>query len=176
MAARPIISVALQIPPVDPSAALRVAFLLRITGDVLTAIPAYPLVGPPPTSDLQPTDPPPLETTLIHLIDCITQLDKGWTAVLDSQAWDIASEQGVGTYMATGGPSETDKARLRSIILLARQEITVWLRSGQIELGEEVQEEFSCIFWRTLRKLGDDSINSDNISMDDNDSDAEENM
>ncbi|KAG8932125.1 hypothetical protein FRC01_000239 [Tulasnella sp. 417] len=173
-AVRPVVSVVLQIPPVDPSASLRVAFLLRVTGDMLTAIPSYPLVGPPPTPDLQPSDPPTLEVTLIELIDCIAQLDKGWVAVLASQAWDPGAGQGEGVSVTSGGPSETDKARLRSILLLGREAITDWLALGQIQLEQEIQEEFSCIFWRTLRKLGEAaSISNDDINVDLDDSDED---
>lgn len=175
-AVRPVVSVVLQIPPVDPSASLRVAFLLRVTGDMLSAIPSYPLVGPPPTSNPQPSDPPALEVTLIELIDCIAQLDKGWVAVLASQAWNPGTGEGVSAYVATGGPSETDKARLRSILLLGREAITDWLTLGQVQLEREIQEEFSCIFWRTLRKLGEvASITSDNITADLDDSDEDDN-
>lgn len=175
-AVRPVLSVILQVPPVDPSASLRVAFLLRITGDMSTAIPAYPLVGPPPASNPQPSDPPALEVTLIELIDCISQLDKGWAAVLASQAWDTAAGEGRGAYAATGGPSETDKARLRSILLLGREAIIDWLALGQVQLEQEIQEEFSCVFWRTLRNLGEGAaITSDNIAVDLDDSEDDEN-
>ncbi|KAG8943725.1 hypothetical protein FRC04_002557 [Tulasnella sp. 424] len=151
-------------------------FKKRITGDMLTAIPAYPLVGPPPTSNPQPSDPPALEVTLIELIDCISQLDKGWAAVLASQAWDPAAGEGRGAYAATGGPSETDKARLRSILLLGREAIIDWLALGQVQLEQEIQEEFSCVFWRALRNLGEGAaITSDNIAVDLDDSEEDEN-
>ncbi|KAG9017139.1 hypothetical protein FRB90_001614 [Tulasnella sp. 427] len=132
-AVRPILSIVLQIPPLDPSASLRVAFLLTVTGDILTAVPAYPLIGPPPTSTPQPTDPRAVELTLVQLIDCISHLDKGWAAVLDAQAWDPVTGEGKGAYIATGGPSETDKARAVGTgntggVLLYLLEITTKIR------------------------------------------------
>lgn len=139
-----------MIPPVDPSASLRVIYLLRLTGDMLDAIPSYPLVVPPPGSD-----DPSLEVTLIALLDAVALLDKGWLAVLRSQAWDSEAMQGRTSHLATRGPSQTDRTRLKSIILQGKEEIEEWIQGGQVPLDEEVSVEFASIFWRTLGELGE---------------------
>lgn len=138
----------LMIPPVDPSSSLRVSLLLRITGEILDAIPAYPLIVPSAGSP-----DPSVEETLIALLDTIALLDKGWSAVLSSETWDPETGEGRQSHVATRGPSQTDKTRLRSIILDAREQIEEWLRCGQVPIADEVGVEFASIFWRTLREL-----------------------
>ena len=154
LASQPLLALILMIPPLDPSASLRVAYLLRLTGDILDAIPSYPLLGPPPTIDPSLLNtPPPVETTLIKVVDIITQLDRGWSAVLQSQAWDPVAHQGQGSFIATHGPSQTDKTRLVSILIQGRDAIGTWLASGQIPLGVDLQDEFASVFWRSLAQL-----------------------
>ena len=67
-----LLSLILQIPPVDPSAFLRTALILRLTGDVLHPIPDYA----------------PDTATPSLLLAWLTYLDQGWFAVLRAQAWD----------------------------------------------------------------------------------------
>lgn len=141
-----------MIPPTDPSGSLRVAYLLRVTSDIMDAIPSYPLADTPPlvnVDDPDPMVPPPIEDTLVKVVDVITDLDKGWLAVLNSQAWDPKKRKGTVSAVATRGPTQTDKTRLSSIIRLGKEGIMTWLTSGTIVLPEELEDEFASIFWRT---------------------------
>jgi hypothetical protein len=61
------------IPPLGRSASLRVSFLLRLTGEVLDAIPAYPY----------PTD----SDAIRQLATYLGELDNAWLAILQMQLW-----------------------------------------------------------------------------------------
>src|ERR1700729_3448468 len=74
-----LLSLILQIPPIDPSTSLRITFLLRLTGDVMNSIPGYP---------------PDLDT-LPDLLEFLDDLDQAWVTVLDSQIWDPNSKSAV---------------------------------------------------------------------------------
>ncbi|KAI0738029.1 hypothetical protein C8Q80DRAFT_292205 [Daedaleopsis nitida] len=102
------LSLILQIPPVDPSAPLRTSFLLRLTGEVLQSVTGYV-----PDMDVLPV-----------LLAWLTDLDRGWLAVLRSQAWDADACVGVDAALPEGARaspmSQTERARLRSLLLGGR--------------------------------------------------------
>ncbi|KAF9009667.1 hypothetical protein BDQ17DRAFT_1274673, partial [Cyathus striatus] len=149
-AARHLLSFILQIPPVDPSTSLRTTYMLRLTGDVLGAVCGYPLTASPTapedlTEDAMDTSPdstmPNVNTpaaleadprsTLTELIDFLDDLDQAWLAVLQRQLWDPDEGTGVDlvldvTYKSTP-LTQTDIARLRSIIVGGEEVLEVWL-------------------------------------------------
>ncbi|KAG8885982.1 hypothetical protein FRB97_008520 [Tulasnella sp. 331] len=156
-AMQPLMSMILLIPPLDPSASLRTLYLLRFTHDLLEAITSYPLVGPPPLADDDdPEVVPPIEVTLIQLFDVITQLDKGWRAVLLSQVWDPDAKAGTESHVSTGGVTMTDRIRLNSLLVTRKETMEEWLESGPIDLPPDAAEEFSNIFWRTFAILAEE--------------------
>jgi len=142
-----LLSVILQIPPLDPSASLRVSYFLRFTGDFMDTLPGY---GVPAST---------AGDTLDDLVSFLNQLDKGWQAVLSSQRWDPVSHSGVSMTGAGSGAlskpvNTTDKIRLRSIIMSGREGIDQWARKV-VDVEPEVQVDVASSFWRTLAALGD---------------------
>ncbi|KDR82060.1 hypothetical protein GALMADRAFT_135437 [Galerina marginata CBS 339.88] len=183
-AARHLLALILQIPPLDPSTGLRVAYLLRLTGDSLGAIPGYTLG----------TETSVNRETLQDIIDFLDDLDEAWLAVLQGQIWDPETAAGVDlivpvdmtsrTPNSNGGsstvptnlkstpPSQTDIARLRSLIFAGESVLEEWLASqranvdAQADHGDELEDvsgmlarmgllhEFDSLFVRTLDYLG----------------------
>jgi hypothetical protein len=155
---RQILSLILQIPPIDPSTSLRTAFLLRLTNDVLTSIPGYP-ANP---------------GILPEVLDWLDDLDQAWLAVLQSQVWD--SKEGAGTDLlidteeAAGGMksspvTQTESTRLRSLLVGGAASLEEWLESCNPEQDEDngvesmlqrlgLQAGFDELFARTLDYLG----------------------
>jgi len=114
----------LLIPPVDPSAPLRSALLLRLTGDVLNSIPGYT----------------PDEKSLPILLDWLQDLDGGWLAVLRSQGWDPVARSGIMVQLPDGahaGPlSQTELTRLKSVLVAATEMLEEWVELLQTRLGD----------------------------------------
>ena len=168
----------LQIPPIDPSAGLRIAYFLRLTGDALGSIPGYKL------SSMNETN----YTALHDLIDFLDDIDQAWVAVLQGQVWDPESAEGVDlilpttthsssvpnghsarTYKSTP-PSQTDIARLRSLLFSGESALEEWLTDeraeGNVDNADEVDDisgmleqmglldRFDSLFVRTLDFLG----------------------
>lgn len=144
------------IPPIDPSASLRTAYLLRYTNDLLEAIISYQLVGPPPLQEENEEVVPPIEVTLVQLFDAITVLDKAWQAALLRQRWDPELKTGAESYVSTGGVTQTDRIRLHSLVVTRRESICEWLDTGPVDLPEDAAEEVANMFWRTLGELAND--------------------
>lgn len=140
------------IPPVDPSASLRTAYLLRYTNDLLEAIPSYQLVGPPPIQEDSEVI-PPVDVTLVQLFDATTVLDKAWRAVLLGQRWDPETKSGAESYVSTSGVTQTDRVRLHSLLVNRRESIYEWLDAGPVELPIGDAEEVANMFWRTFGEL-----------------------
>jgi hypothetical protein len=102
---RHLLALILQIPPVDPSTSLRIFYLLRLTGDVLSSILGYRLTKP--VSDpLEPVEPAErfeksaqdsqrIRDTLRDILDFLDDLDQAWLAVLEGQVWDPETAEGV---------------------------------------------------------------------------------
>jgi hypothetical protein len=148
----------LQIPPIDPSTYLRTAFLLRLTGDVMTSVPGYP----PEMKELQ------------SLLDFLDDLDQGWLGVLKSQVWDPTAGEGVDLIVPVdqiepGEPpiksspvSQTERTRLRSLLITGTAGLEEWL-TGLDTNGEDYQlalqsvgllQGFDDLFSGTLSEMG----------------------
>ncbi|OAX36005.1 hypothetical protein K503DRAFT_772933 [Rhizopogon vinicolor AM-OR11-026] len=155
----------LQIPPIDPSSYLRTAFLLRLTGDVMTSVPGYP----PEMKELQ------------SLLDFLDDLDQAWLAVLKSQVWDPTAGEGVDLivpvdHIKPGEPpiksspvSQTEKTRLRSLLVTGTAGLEEWLTALDTN-GEDyplalqsagLLQGFDDLFSGTLLEMGtyDGSVN-----------------
>lgn len=192
-ASRQLLKIILQIPPADPSTSLRTAYLLRLTGDVLNSITGYRL-----TSENRPTNgrldgpiastanldsiPLPLAGSALHdLLDLLDDLDQAWVAVLQGQVWDPNSGAGVDLVVpidSSSGlplmnvkstpPSQTDVARLRSLLIGGQSALEEWLGEERLTPGGEGEEddlsatlermglldEFDELFSKTLDFLG----------------------
>ncbi|KAG6916907.1 hypothetical protein DXG01_004740 [Tephrocybe rancida] len=157
-ASRQILSLVIQIPPIDPSTSLRTAYLLRLSNDTLSSIVGYP------------ADP----YSLPEAIDWLDDLDQAWLVVLQAQVWDPATGSGVDLYIdaadASRGTksspvSQTERTRLRSLIMGSSAVLEEWLESQKdLEREDEdvdsmlqklgLQAEFDDLFSRTLDFLG----------------------
>ena len=151
-----LISLILQIPPIDPSTSLRTTFLLRLTGDVMNSIPGYP----------------PDSSTLPNLLDFLDDLDQAWLAVLQSQIWNpllgeavdfvIPAQQLSSSKIHSTPMSQTERTRLRSLLVTGTSQLEEWLASigtGSEELHEAfsrmgLQQAFDDLFSRTMAELG----------------------
>lgn len=198
--ARHILALVLQIPPVDPSTGLRTYYLLRLTGDILSAIPGYRLHSPVPPASPQPpqtgvpapiTDMEAVRNTLQDLVDFLDDLDQAWLAVLKGQVWDPESAEEVDlegglsdithhpddeaevhpmdTETKTTLSNQTDKTRLRSMLVGGESALEEWLldqkiggptEEGEFNLAGMLQsmgllEDFDNLFIRTLGYLGE---------------------
>ncbi|KZT54321.1 hypothetical protein CALCODRAFT_499937 [Calocera cornea HHB12733] len=158
---RPLLSIILLIPPLDPSASLRTSYLLRLTGEFLDTLPGYG-VSPSTASD-----------ALEELVSFLNVLDKGWQAVLGSERWDPTSHSGVSMAGAGSGAlskpvSATDKIRLRSLIMGGRERIEEWVRRV-VHVEPETQVDVASSFWRTLAALGEIPVPGREEGMEDED-------
>lgn len=144
------LSVILQIPPVDPSASLRTSLLLRLTGEVLLSIPGYR-----PDMD-----------SLSTLLSWLNDLDRGWLAVLRSQAWDADAGVGVDAELQENArvtpASQTERTRLRSLLLGGTDALEEWMERLDTEgEGFEIalervglEQSFNELFAGTLAEMG----------------------
>ncbi|KAG6810338.1 hypothetical protein H0H92_012372 [Tricholoma furcatifolium] len=154
-ASRQILSIIIQIPPIDPSTSLRTAYLLRLTNDTLTSMLGYP-------SD---------QVSLPEALDWLDDLDQAWSAVLQAQVWDPVARTGVDLFIdaadaaqgvKSSAISQTERIRLRSLIIGNSGNLEEWLENQTN--GEEdvesmlqrlgLQAEFDDLFSRTLEYLG----------------------
>ncbi|THH21458.1 hypothetical protein EW146_g101 [Bondarzewia mesenterica] len=155
-AAQPLLALILQIPPLDPSTSLRTTFLLRLTNDVMHAIPGYA----------------PDAATLPQLLAWLDVLDKGWLAVLRAQAWDPVAHEGVDLDLdlpedADAPPrrstpvNQTERARLHSLLVMGTGAMEEWLEKLNTE-GDDyealerlgLQQGFDQLFFRCLAEMG----------------------
>ncbi|GJE88097.1 hypothetical protein PsYK624_041800 [Phanerochaete sordida] len=157
-----LLSLILQIPSTPPSASLRTTFLLRLTGDVMGAIPGYR-----PTPDV-----------LAAVLDWLNDLDRGWLAVLRGQEWDSDAREGVdappsqpadGDASAQdtvlGSPlSQTERTRLRSLLIGGTARLEEWLTELDTAHPDAdytvvlermgLQQGFDDLFAGTLTEMG----------------------
>ncbi|KAG8930230.1 hypothetical protein FRC02_004489 [Tulasnella sp. 418] len=152
----PLLALILLIPPVDPSGSLRVSYLLRLTGDFFDGVASYPLISALPGSGkLEASDLVTVENILVQVLDWITELDKGWAAVLNSQSWDSSAKHAGPSYVSSRGVTQTERTRLRSLILQGREKLEDWMGEGPPGvLDADARETFIGGFWRTLSALG----------------------
>ena len=149
-----LLSMILQIPPIDPSTSLRTSYLLHLSNDVLSSVVGY-----------QPTP-----QNVVDLLDWLDDLDQAWLAVLQSQIWD--PKEGVGTELgeeALNGTkssplNQTEKTRLRSLLLGGVETFEEWVYGGADGTSQEQRDDtlesmglhqaFDQVFSRTLDELG----------------------
>jgi len=179
-AARHLLLLVIQIPPIDPSTGLRIAYLLRFTGDVLFAIPGYQLETSTTTS---------IQETLGDVLEFLDDLDQAWLAVLQSQVWDPTTGQAVDLVVALNDdsqtrnppsnipsalsikstpPSQTEVTRLRSLLFIGESSLEEWIANEKSRIDDAADnddvsgmlgrmgllDEFDSLFARTLDFLG----------------------
>jgi hypothetical protein len=113
-AASQILSLILQIPPVDPSTGIRTILLLRLTDEVLTSIFGYK----------------PDPATLTELTDWLDDLDQAWVCVIRREAWDAVKGSGVpvtAVNVKSSPMTVTERTRLKSLLLTAIERLDEWL-------------------------------------------------
>ncbi|KAJ6630307.1 hypothetical protein B0H10DRAFT_1984021 [Mycena sp. CBHHK59/15] len=169
-ASQKILSMILQIPPIDPSTSLRIAYLLRLTSDVLSSVPGYP-------ADAE---------NIPILLDWLDDMDQAWLSVLQAQVWDpengpadlVIDAEAAAAGTNSSPITQTERARLRSLLVGGATTLEEWLAGGgprQTAIVEDdedgkstgaeqdvesmlqrlgVQDSFDELFWRTLQELG----------------------
>lgn len=149
-------SLILQIPPVDPSASLRISLLLRLTGEVMSSITGYK----------------PDTQTLPQLLDWLNELDRAWLTVLRFQTWDTEARTGVDIiidspsneepHITSSSMSQTERTRLRSLLISGTSDLEEWLTNLD-NTGEDyeavlesmgLQQGFDDLFSGTLMEMG----------------------
>ena len=145
-----VLNLILQIPPIDPSASLRSTLLLRLSGEVFNSVPGYT----------------PDEKSLPILLDWLQDLDRGWLAVLRSQAWDLETRSGINVRLPdearSGSLSQTERIRLKSLLVTGMEMFEEWVELLQAQLGEEETqnaettqaERFGDLFSCALTEMG----------------------
>ena len=145
-AAHHLLNLILQIPPVDPSAALRSMLLLRLTGEVLNSFPGYT----------------PDEESLSILLDWLQDLDKGWLAVLRSQGWDPVARSGISVRLAdgarSGSLSQTERTRLKSMLVAGTEMLEEWVEGLQTQLREGEMSDVGTTQGGRLEDLFSDTL------------------
>ena len=178
-AARHLLLLVIQIPPIDPSTGLRIAYLLRFTGDVLFAIPGYQLETSTTTS---------IQETLRDVLEFLGDLDRAWLAVLQSQVWDPSTDQAVDLVVAlhdnpptmnpsfdrpsplsikSTSPNQTEITRLQSLLFTGESSLEEWLTNEKTRADDAgnddlsgmldrmgLLDEFDSLFVMTLDFLG----------------------
>ncbi|KAJ6606123.1 hypothetical protein DFH09DRAFT_896277 [Mycena vulgaris] len=143
-AANPLLALVLQIPP----GPLRTAYLLRLTHDVLGGVPGYAA---------------PAEGIAL-LLDWLDDLDQGWVCALQRRAWDPV--QGAGAIAAAGAVGQTERTRLRGLLLGGAAGLEEWLAQAGAGGGESedvagllarlgLRDGFDVLFAGTLEELGE---------------------
>ena len=183
-AARHLLLLVIQIPPIDPSTGLRIAYLLRFTGDVLFAIPGYQLETSTTTTSISSS----IQETLRDVLEFLGDLDRAWLAVLQSQVWDPSTDQAVDLVVTLNDdpqtlnppsnipsassikstpPSQTEVTRLKSLLFTGESSLEEWLTTEKARADDAdnddvsgmlermgLLDEFDSLFVRTLDFLG----------------------
>lgn len=122
----------------------------------MNSIPGYP-----PTLDILP-----------DLLEFLDDLDQTWLTVLESQIWDpnlkasadlvVPAEHLSDTKIHSTPMSQTERTRLRSLLVTGTAQLEEWL-TGLVTEGEEyhdalervgLQQAFDDLFSRTLAEMG----------------------
>ena len=145
-----ILTLILQVPPVDPWGSVRVSYLLTLTGSVINYITSLPLISMP-VNPSQPATPDTLSesaddsrefeddavqkeaaSTMRKLLNFLDEVDRGWQAVLRGDAWIAGSKSGSSGHsvpVSFGSQvGATERIRLRSIIMASRSKLLAWAR------------------------------------------------
>ncbi|KAJ7063695.1 hypothetical protein C8F01DRAFT_1219657 [Mycena amicta] len=157
-AAQTILRVILRIPPIDPSTSLRIAYLLRLTNDVLGAFSGYPAA----VEHIQ------------TLLDWLDDLDNSWIVILQAQVWhpetgpedlELDAEVLASGRVKASPVTQTERTRLRSLLIGGSAALEEWVDAGGLlhcPVGEDddddggtVQDAFEVLFHRTLKELGE---------------------
>ena len=134
----------LQIPPVVPSASLRSALLLRLTGEVFNGIPGYT----------------PDEQSLSILLDWLQDLDNCWLAVLRSQGWDTVTRSGTSFRLPDGTHStplsQTERTRLKSMLIAGTEMLEEWVEILQTQSDIEIMQagRLEDLFTKVFTEMG----------------------
>lgn len=149
----PLMTLVLMIPPIEASSHLRASLLLRLTGEILECMPGYAA-----------------NWDVLELLDMLDELDHGWLAVLRSQTWKVESREGVdlilppNTHIRAAPISQTDRTRLRSLLLLGTNKLEQWLEEALLDSPEdhaghpqtlEARQRFDDLFHNTLSEMGE---------------------
>lgn len=152
LATQMLLTLTLQIPPVDLSGMLRISLLLRLTGTVMDDIVGYS----------------PDVTDLIPLLQWLEMLDRGWLSVLCGHAWDPMRGEGVELpeqlLDKTPLPTQTDCTRAHSLLVTGISALENWMEGKNEDEDEEDnlvndmrrlghQSTFDELFHRSLTKL-----------------------
>ncbi|WVQ73728.1 hypothetical protein IAR50_003308 [Cryptococcus sp. DSM 104548] len=160
----PLLQLILQIPPFYPFDHLRTSYLLTLTAVIPTYISALPLIGGSDIlrgdddeddavvgeQDEQELEQKQAGRVLRAVLAFLKEVDRGWLAVLDGQAWSPppsahtrsdGTSTGAKDWEATvflggtpvkvsyaGQVDQTERTRLRSIILTGRSKMLAWAR------------------------------------------------
>ncbi|KAI0792627.1 hypothetical protein C8Q75DRAFT_713702 [Abortiporus biennis] len=158
-AAPTLLSLIMQIPPIDPSSPLRTTLLLRLSGEAMESITGYH----------------PDTQVLPQLLDWLNDLDQAWLTVLRSQVWNVETKSGEDLVLDldpetqspppryTSSPmTQTERARLRSLLISGTAKMEEWLTA--LDTEEESYEEalerlglqqgFDELFTETLAEMG----------------------
>ncbi|KAL1742179.1 hypothetical protein HDZ31DRAFT_84314 [Schizophyllum fasciatum] len=115
-ACRQILSIVLQIPPIQPSASLRTAYLLHLSNDALSAVTGYSA-----TLDSLP-----------GLLEWLDDLDRAWLVALTGQIWQPDARAGVAPPDTVALDTrklitQTDRTRLKSMLISGSAVIEDWV-------------------------------------------------
>ena len=146
---KPLLTLILQIPPVEPWGAVRVSYLLTLTGALMGYTTSLPLITLPPTAHA-PIPDTSIEQDVMEesqedeqvqelaaqamrtLLDFLGEVDRGWQAVLRGDAWippSTPSGKGHAVPVSFGAQvGATERIRLKSIVLASRAKFLSWAR------------------------------------------------
>jgi len=137
--------------------------MLRLTGESLRGITGYPLTTGTASwetngnRDALREDGPDVKAVVREVLDLLDDLDKAWVVILRGQTWDSNTGKAVETLTESnsGNLSQTERIRLRSLLVGGTSGLEEWLQTGGAleSLDEETQGEFDDIFQGTLVEL-----------------------
>ena len=137
--------------------------MLRLTGESLRGITGYPLTTRTASwetngdQDALRENGHDVEALVREVLDLLDDLDKAWVVILRGQTWDSNTGKAVETLTESnsGNLSQTERIRLRSLLVGGTSGLEEWLQTGGAleSLDEETQGEFDDIFQGTLVEL-----------------------
>ncbi|WRT65591.1 uncharacterized protein IL334_002536 [Kwoniella shivajii] len=141
-----LLQIILQIPPKPPFSSLRISYLLTLTAVIPLYITSLTLLssGHRTKSDAERE----AEGSIREVLDILREVENGWKAVLNGQAWLPPRSSGGrklggrGVKVDFGGQVDTtERIRLKSIIISSRSRLIAWSRTyGNFE-GSSIRVE-----------------------------------